>query len=362
MTDTLLLLGTTKGAFVARSTDDRRSFELSGPHLRGEATYIASLDQRGANHRIFAGGDSFRWGPTLRASDDFGETWSEPAERPIAFPEDAGASVARVWQIVPGAEPDVIFAGVEPAALFRSDDGGATFELVRGLWDHPHRAEWQPGGGGLCLHTILIDPRDSQRMSIAVSAAGHYRTEDGGEKWEARSKGISGPFMPDPDAEFGQCVHKMARDAGNPDRLYLQHHWGVYRSDDSGDTWLDVGKDKLPSDFGFPIVAHPSKPNTAYVIPLDSDEYRATAEGRCRVYRTTDAGDTWEPLGNGLPQDGAHLAILRDGFTSDGMDPLGLWFGTRTGQLYGSADEGESWRLFFDHLPPVLSVRAAQLA
>lgn len=368
---TVLAAGTAKGVFVFTADDDRREFTQSAPRLEGDAIYSVGIDNRQSRRRIFAGGGSWHWGPQVRFSDDLGGSWNEPVERSLAFPAglDGDPSVAQVWQVQPStdAEPDVVYAGVEPSALFRSEDGGATFELVRGLWDHPHRPEWTPGGGGKCLHTVLVDARDPNRIDVAMSTGGHYATEDRGQTWEARNSGIVMSFMPEgqQEGEFGQCVHKIARDGADPDTFFLQHHWGIYRSDDSGRTWQDVGKGEggagVPSDFGFPVVTHPSRGGTAYVIPLKSDGFRVTPDGRCRVYRTADSGKTWEALGEGLPQADAHLTVLRDGFCTDGMSPAGLYFGTRTGQIFGSNDEGESWRLLAENLPPVLSVRAAQV-
>jgi len=363
MTETLVLLGTAKGLFSLRSTDGRRSFELTGPVLTGEEVYATCIDQRSGTPGVLAGSFSWHWGPVIRRSDDLGATWTEEAVASLAFPNDTDAALSRIWQLTPGtaAEPDVIYAGVEPAALFRSEDGGTTFSLVRGLWDHPHRPEWQPGGGGLCLHTILVHPEDPARLLIAISAAGVYLSDDAGDTWRASNTGIVAPFLPDsPTPEFGQCVHKVARDAKNPERLYLQHHDGIYRSDDGGGSWLpmtSIGG----VDFGFPVVAHPSRPDTAYLLPLQGAEYRCTPDGSCTIWRTTDAGGSWEPLTNGLPTDSAHLTVLRDGFTTDGDDPAGLYFGTRSGEVYGSADDGDSWQLLAAHLPPVLSVRAASI-
>ncbi|HKE97677.1 MAG TPA: exo-alpha-sialidase [Actinomycetes bacterium] len=360
--DLLVLVGTMKGAFVFRSGPDRREFQVSGPHFPGHAVYALAFDGRAGRRRLLAGTTSSHWGAVVRSSDDLGRTWTDPAEGNVRFPAGTDAALAQVWQLTPAGpdRPDTVWAGVQPAALFRSDDAGETFELVRGLWDHPHRPRWMPGGGGLCLHTIVPDPSDPDRMWVAISTGGVYRTEDGGGTWQARNRGIRAVFLPEPDQypEFGQCVHKVAPAAGRPERLYLQHHWGVYRSDDAGESWTDIGK-SLSSDFGFPIVAHPSDPDRAWVVPLTSDEFRCTPDGRPQVWRTLDAGASWEPLAGGLPERDAWLTVLRDGFTTDGMDPAGLYFGTRTGQVFASADEGERWRLLAGWLPPVVCVKAA---
>jgi hypothetical protein len=358
--DVLILVGTMKGAFLLRSDGDRGKFEVDGPHFPGHMVYALTFDGRGGRRRLLAAPSSMHWGSVVRWSDDFGGTWADPAEGNVRFPEDTGASLATVWQLLPGddARPDLVWAGVEPAALFRSDDGGEHFELVRGLWDHEHRPRWQPGGGGLCLHTIVPHATDPERMLIAVSAAGVYRTADGGATWQASNRGIKPDFLPDPEPEFGQCVHKVDRAAGNPERYYLQHHGGVYRSDDGAASWEKISSD-LPSDFGFPIVAHPSDPESAWVLPLDSAEKRWTVDGKARAFRTSDAGASWQPLGDGLPDADAYLTVLRDAFTTDGMPEPGLYFGTRTGQVYGSSDQGENWRLLADWLPPVTCVKTA---
>jgi photosystem II stability/assembly factor-like uncharacterized protein len=361
--DVLVLVGTTKGAFLFRSDVSRRRFNISGPHLGGHEIASIALDRRNGHSRILAGSMSWHWGAGIVTSDDLGETWSDPAVRRVKFPEDTGAAIARVWQITPaGADhPNVVYAGVEPAALFKSTDSGETFSLVDGLWNHPHRPTWHPGGGGLCLHTIKPDPTEPNRMLVAISTGGVYRTEDGGKTWQARNAGIRADFLPDnPNPEYGQCVHKIARDPVEPSTLYLQNHGGLYRSEDGGDSWTDMANG-VPSDFGFAMLAHPRKQGTAYIVPLAADMTRWTAEGKCRVYRTQDGGRSWQPLSNGLPQDHAYHVVLRDGLAADTLEPAGLYFGTRTGHLYGSADEGESWQLLADSLPPVLCVKAAVL-
>ncbi|MEW6583051.1 MAG: exo-alpha-sialidase [Actinomycetota bacterium] len=362
--DVVVLVGTAKGAYLLCADPGRSEWRIGGPWFAGRAVDAVCIDTRAGTPRMLAGTRSEHWGPSAFRSDDLGRTWREPDGPAVRFPAGTDAAVARVWQLTPGRrdEPDVVYAGVEPAALFRSDDGGATFQLVRGLWDHPHRPQWQPGGGGLCLHTIVPDPADGDRMWVAISTGGVYRTDDGGDTWRARNAGIRAPFLPgDEPPEFGQCVHKMALHPTRPGTLYLQHHWGVYRSDDAGDTWVGIG-DSLPSDFGFPLVVHPHEPDTVYVVPLESDMVRLTPQGRPRVHRSRDGGATWEALGDGLPAGDAWLTVLRDGLTTDGLDPAGLYLGTRTGEVFASADGGERWRLLHAHLPPVLSVRAAQIA
>ncbi|HUQ39475.1 MAG TPA: hypothetical protein VM030_04925, partial [Acidimicrobiales bacterium] len=241
MGDHRLLVGTTKGAFILRSSD-RQSFEVGGPYIRGREVYSLAYDKR--RGRTLVGATSAHWGPSVSWSDDDGASWTETPEQNIGFPEALGASLERVWQLVPAGDdqPDVTYAGVEPAALFRSEDAGESWSLVQGLWDHPHRPEWQPGGGGLCLHTISLHPSDPSTINIAISAAGHYRTSDGGATWEAANAGIKAVFMPEDQQfpEFGQCVHKFDRDPTNPETLFMQHHWGVYRSDDNGGTWTEI--------------------------------------------------------------------------------------------------------------------------
>ncbi|WP_335935552.1 WD40/YVTN/BNR-like repeat-containing protein [Streptomyces sp. PTD5-9] len=358
MTDVLLTVGTRKGLFIGR----RRGgvWEFDGPHFKAQAVGSVAIDTRRTTPRLLAGGDSAHWGPSVFHSDDLGRTWVEPGRPAVKFPEFTGASLERVWQLHPAGpeEPDVVYAGTEPAALFRSRDGGESFELNRPLWEHPTRSAWVPGAGGEGLHTVLTDPRDPRSVTVAVSAAGVFRTTDGGASWAPSNKGVSAVFLPDQHPVFGQCVHKVARDAVDPDRLYLQNHWGVYRSDDSGAGWTDIGRG-LPSDFGFAMAAHPDRADTAYVFPIDADSDRVPAGRRCRVFRTGDAGRTWEPLSAGLPEEAHYGTVLRDALCTDDARPAGVYFGNRNGELYASADDGDSWRRLASHLPDVLCVRAA---
>lgn len=365
MTDAVLLIGTRKGVVVGRSRGGRRSWDLQPLALMMNEVYGLGIDARGAVPRLFAGATSGHWGPSLFHSDDLGASWSEPDRAPVAFPEDSGVSLARVWQVQPGSErePGVVYAGVEPHALFRSEDGGITFSLVQGLFDHPHRTSWQPGGGGACLHTVLPHPDDPQRMLVALSAGGVYRTSDGGASWDAANKGIQAYWMPEDQRfpEFGQCVHKVSSHPSRPERLFAQNHFGVYRSDNGGDSWQAI-ETGLPANFGFPVVVHPRLPETLYVFPLVADSERMPPERRCRVYRSQDAGESWDALTEGLPQEGYHAAVLRDAMCTDGADPAGVYFGTRAGEVYASPDGGDSWELVVDHLPDVLSLRATALA
>jgi hypothetical protein len=358
--DTVLLVGTMKGAFIAHASAGRRHWEIGGPYFPGNAVYAMAYDARAGRHRIWAGPHSMHWGGLLRSSDDFGRNWTNPEEATVKFPDGSGAALQQIWQIVPGrpAEPDTLYCGVEPAAMFVSRDAGVTWRLVDGLWNHPQRPRWQPGGGGLCLHTILLDPQDIGRIRIAVSTGGMYVTEDGGRSWRPSNHGVRADFLPDKYPEFGQCVHKVAQAPRRPDRMFLQNHWGLYRSDDRGESWIDIANG-VPSDFGFPMVIHPENPDRAWIVPLESDGFRCTPEGKLRVYRTSDAGASWQALANGLPQEAAYETVLRDALAVDRLDPAGVYFGTRSGKLFGSADEGESWSSIADGLPPVLSVKTA---
>jgi photosystem II stability/assembly factor-like uncharacterized protein len=360
--DVLLLIGTMKGAFVLKSDSSRKDWEVGGPYFPGRAIYAMAYDDRDGRNRLWAAVNSSYWGSYLSSSNDLGKTWTEPETYGVKFPEEAENSVKQIWQIALGNanEPNTLYCGVEPAALFRSDDAGETWSLVKGLYDHPHRSQWMPGGGGLCLHTILPDPENKDRMHIAISTGGVYRTDDGGQNWQVRNQGVRAQFLP-PDQwypEFGQCVHKIASHPSNPQRIFLQNHWGLYRSDDGGDSWTDIANG-VPSDFGFAMEIDHNAPNTAYIIPLESDEFRCTPDAKLRVYRTRNAGESWEALTNGLPQENAFETVLRDAMVADKRQPSGLYFGTRSGKLFGSNDAGESWNTIEEGLPPVVCVKTA---
>lgn len=357
----LLMIGTRKGLWLAHGDDDRATWTLDGPHFVMQSIASCAIDSRGSTPRLLVGARSEHWGPSVFHSDDLGSTWAEPDGGAVRFPAEADAAVAAIWQLRPdtAARPGVVWAGSEPSALWRSDDGGQTFALVDGLWDHPHRPTWEPGGGGQAIHTVLPHPTDDFRLLVAMSTGGVYVTEDGGKSWDPSNTGIKAQYRPDPWPEYGQCVHKVARDAAEPERLFAQNHHGVYRSDDGGTSWTSIAEG-LPSDFGFPVVAHPARGGTAWVTPLVADRERVPPEAALRVWRTDDAGQSWRSVSSGLPDSGFYASVLRDAFTADDVaDPAGLYLGTRDGSVYASADEGGSWNEVARHLPDVLCVRAA---
>ena len=360
--DPLLLVGTMKGAFILRSDKDRSSWQIGGPYFPGRAIYALAYDNRDGRNRLWAAVNSSYWGSYLSSSKDLGKSWTEPETYGVKFPAETDTAVKQIWQIVTGnqKEPNTLYCGVEPAALFQSDDAGETWSLVEGLYNHPHRPQWMPGGGGLCLHTILPDPQNTQRMHIAISTGGVYRTDDGGANWQPRNVGVRAQFLPPENwyPEFGQCVHKIVSHPSNPARMFLQNHWGLYKSEDGGDSWADIANG-VPSDFGFALDIDPNEPNCAYIIPLESDEFRCTPEAKLRVYRTRNSGESWEPLTKGLPQENAFETILRDGLSTDEMNPTGVYFGTRNGKLFGSRDGGESWQTIEEGLPPIVCVKTA---
>jgi photosystem II stability/assembly factor-like uncharacterized protein len=351
-----------KGAFLLRSDKSRQDWEVGGPYFPGRAIYAMTYDDRNGRSRLWAAVNSSFWGSYLSSSDDFGKTWTEPETYGVKFPEGSDASVKQIWQIARGHqdEPDTLYCGVEPAALFKSTDAGESWSLVQGLYDHPHRPQWMPGGGGLCLHTILPDPSNAKRLHVAISTGGVYRTDDGGENWQSRNVGVRAQFLP-PDQrypEFGQCVHKIVSHPSNPQRMFLQNHWGLYKSEDGADSWTDIANG-VPSDFGFAMEVDPHDAQSAYIIPLESDEFRCTPEGKLRVYRTKNAGESWEALSNGLPQENALETVLRDGLSADKLQPAGIYFGTRNGKLFGSKDAGESWTAIVESLPAIVCVKTA---
>ncbi len=348
----LLFVGTKKGLFILESDGSRTDWEVRGPLCEKWAIHDATYDA--ATGTLFAAGGDAWFGPAVWRSSDLGETWSHSSAG-MTYGED-GPRITTVWNVTPAQ--GAVYAGVEEAGLFRSDDGGATWAHVRGLTEHPTRSEWFPGNGGLILHTIVPHPTDAARLWVAISAVGVFETQDGGASWTPRNKGLRNDYLPDPEPLVGHCVHKMVRAAGSDRVFYQQYHGSVYRSDDATASWRDV-RGELPSGFGFPMVAHPRDPGTAYVIPLTEDVGRHMIDGRTAVWRTRDGGETWQDLRTGLPQERAYIGVLREAMGGDGMDPAGIYFGTGTGQLFASADEGESWRMIADLLPPIWSVDAA---
>jgi hypothetical protein len=356
----LAAIGTRKGLWFARS-DDRESWTLDGPHFLMREVASVAIDTRRSPARILVGTMSEHWGPTVMWSDDEGATWEETDQGAIRFPDGSGGTLKRVWQLRPDSadRADVVWAGCEPISLWRSEDGGRSFEIVRDLWEHPHASQWGAGFGGAAIHTVLPDPASS-RVLVAMSTGGVYASDDGATGWAPHNRGISAYFFPDPMPEFGQCVHKVAADAGGHDRLYAQNHHGVYRSDNGAKSWESIAAG-LPTDFGFSVVASPHTPGTAWVVPIKADGERIPPGGRLRVHRTTDAGETWTESRAGLP-DECFTTVLRDAVCVDDADPTGVYLGTRDGCVYASADEGETFRPVAEHLPDVLVVRVAQLS
>lgn len=355
--DVVLMVGTRKGTFLFWSDSTRHNWQRSYHHV-GWSTHAVSYDSRHGS--IYAATNSAVYGGLIQRSDDGGRTWQH-LNQGLDFAPDEERRVREIWQVQAGhaERPAEMWAGSREAGLFRSADRGTTWQAVRGLNQHPTSAGWQPGGGGLILHTILTDPNDAHRIYACVSAGGAYRSDDGGESWTPINHGVRADFMPDPYPETGQCVHKMALHPARPDVLFQQNHCGVYRSDDRGATWIDISEG-LPSRFGFPMAIHPHDPQTIYVVPLTSDEQRIVPDGQMTVWSSSDAGATWRPLRNGLP-DNAWLTILRDSLTTDTCDPAGIYVGTTTGQIFYSCDAGEHWQTLADYLPPVLAVKAAQV-
>ncbi len=370
MSSVRLLVGTRKGAFVITSDGARRDWAIDGPHFAGWEVYHLKGSPADAD-RIYASQTSSWSGQVVQRSDNGGTAW-ETVGNDFAYAGETGThqwydgtphpwEFARVWHFEPSLDdPDTVYAGVEDAALFRSTDGGATWSEMPGLRTHSTGSSWQPGAGGMCLHSIVLDRSDPNRMFVAISAAGAFRSDDAGDTWKPVNRGLSSQFMPDPEAEVGHCVHHITQHPSRPDTLFMQKHWDVMRSDDAGDSWREVSGN-LPSDFGFPIAVHAHEPETVYVVPIESDSVHCPPEGKLRVYRSRTGGDEWEPLTAGLPQADCYVNVLRDTMDVDQLDPCGIYFGTTGGQVYGSADGGDTWSAVASHLPAVLSVEAQLL-
>jgi photosystem II stability/assembly factor-like uncharacterized protein len=349
-----VFVGTRKGLFTLAAGDERREWEVAGPLLKGWEVFHAVADPR--DGAIYAATNSPVYGATVHRSADGGETWTRAEE--ISLPEDTGLTLEKTWHVEPGrpAEDGRLWLGAAPGVLFKTDDSGETWQPVDEILRHPTRDQWNPGAGGMCCHSIQLDPDEPDRMYIAISAAGTFRTEDGGDSWEPANQGVAADFFPDnPFPEVGQCVHKLLLHPARPERLWQQNHCGVYRSDDHGRSWERLEGNGLPSGFGFPIALDPADPDAAFVIPEEGAENRVTSDGRLGVYRTRDGGASWDLLTNGLPAP-AWVAVLRE---ASSFDSAGVYFGTQSGSVFVSADRGETWSEAAAQLPPILSVEAA---
>jgi photosystem II stability/assembly factor-like uncharacterized protein len=365
-----ILVGTRKGAFVLTSNGERRGWNVSGPHFGGWEIYHVKGSPANPN-RLYASQTSNWFGQVLQRSDDGGRTW-EAVGNAFAYEGEPGThqwydgtprpwEFKRVWHLEPSlTDPDTVYAGVEDAALFKSTDGGHTWRELAGLRGHGSGPQWQPGAGGMCLHTILLDPADPARMFIAISAAGAFRSDDAGATWRPINHGLRSEHIPDPAAEVGHCVHRITMHPSRPQVLFMQKHWDVMRSDDAGESWREVSGN-LPSDFGFVIEVHAHEPGTLYVIPIKSDTEHYPPDGRLRVYRSRTGGNEWEPLTRGLPQRDCYVNVLRDAMAVDTLDPCGVYFGTTGGQVYASGDAGDNWTPIVRDLPAVLSVEVQTL-
>jgi photosystem II stability/assembly factor-like uncharacterized protein len=388
MSGVRLLVGTRKGAFVLTSDGKREKWDVSGPHFAGWEIYHVKGSPVDPN-RLYASQSSSWFGQIIQRSDDGGKTWVQPGTAPgeptttpdgTPIPESnkfvydgvPGThqwydgtqhpwEFKRVWHLEPSlSDLDTVYAGVEDAALFRSTDGGKSWDELSGLRKHDTGPKWQPGAGGMCLHTILIDPTNQDRIFVAISAAGAFRTDDGGKTWAPINRGLHSQFMPDPNAEVGHCVHRIAMHSSRPGVLFMQKHWDVMRSENAGDSWKEVSGN-LPSDFGFPIDVHAHEPDTIYVVPIKSDSEHFPPDGKLRVYRSRSGGNEWEALTNGLPQRDCYVNVLRDAMCVDSLDSCGVYFGTTGGQVYGSNDAGDTWNAIVRDLPAVLSVEVQTL-
>ncbi len=391
MSKVRVLVGTRKGAFVLRADGKRDKWDVSGPHFAGWEIYHVK-GSPADRKRLYASQTSGWFGQIIQRSDDGGKTWHQPGtppgEPPAGPPKavsnkfvyDASAESGkpltthqwydgtqhpwefkRVWHLEPSlTDPDTIYAGVEDAALFRSTDGGQNWNELPGLRGHGTGPMWQPGAGGMCLHTIILDPSNPQRMFIAISAAGAFRTDDGGKTWKPINRGLRSQQIPNPTAEVGHCVHHVAMHPSRPGVLFMQKHWDVMRSDNAGDSWTEVSGN-LPTDFGFVIDVHAHEPETIYVVPIKSDGEHFVPDGKLRVFRSRTGGNEWEPLTKGLPQRDCYVNVLRDAMAVDSLDQCGVYFGTSGGQVYVSADAGDSWNPIVRDLPAVLSVEVQTL-
>jgi len=365
-----VLVGTRKGAFVLESDGKRQKWDVSGPHFGGWEVYHLKGSPADPN-RLYASQSSGWFGQIIQRSNDGGKTW-EAVGNTFAYDGVPGThqwydgtphpwEFKRVWHLEPSlTDPDTVYAGVEDAALFRTTDGGQNWSEMPGLRGHGSGPRWQPGAGGLCLHTLLLDPSNAKRMFIAISAAGAFRTDDGGTTWLPINRGLKSEGIPNEEAEVGHCVHRIAMHRSRPSVLFMQKHWDVMRSDNAGDSWTEVSGN-LPTDFGFPIDVHAHEPDTIYVVPIKSDSEHYPPDGRLRVYRSRTGGNEWEALTNGLPQSNCYVNVLRDAMSVDSLDKCGIYFGTSGGQVYGSADAGDTWSAIVRDLPPVVSVEAQTL-
>jgi hypothetical protein len=370
MSKVRVLVGTRKGAFVLTSDGKRERWDVSGPHFAGWEIYHLKGSPAEPN-RLYASQSSGWFGQLIQRSDDGGATW-EPVGNAFVYHGTPGThqwydgtqhpwEFKRVWHLEPSlTDPDTVYAGVEDAAMFRSVDGGQNWQELSGLRQHTSGSSWQPGAGGMCLHTILLDPSTPGRMFIAISAAGAFRSDDGGETWQPINRGLRSEFMPNPESEVGHCVHNLAMHASRPGVLFMQKHWDVMRSDNAGDLWHEISGN-LPSDFGFPIAVHAHEPETIYVVPIKSDSEHFPPDGKLRVYRSRTGGDEWEALANGLPQSDCYVNVLRDAMAVDALDSCGVYFGTTGGQVYASANSGDTWAPIVRDLPAVLSIEVQTL-